>query len=61
MPYLFDDEDNAPMNESYLDLLIAMEQRYWDKQRQKEAGDVNAEKQQQDIRESLQICFERRS
>lgn len=51
MPYLFDDEDNAPMNESYLDQLIAMEQRYWDKQRQKEAGDVNAEKQQQDIRE----------
>ena len=50
MPYLFDDEDNAPMNESYLDLLIAMEQRYWDKQRQKKAGDANAE-QQQDIRE----------
>ena len=54
MQYLFDDEDNAPMHESCIDMLIAMEQRYWDKQRmkQKEAGDANAE-QQQDFREQV--------
>ena len=47
MPYLYDDEDNIQMDDSCMDILIAMEKRYWDRQRQKleEAGDINAEQQ----------------
>lgn len=53
MPYLFDDEDNTPMHESCIDQLIEMEKRYWEKKRIKqEAGDVNAE-QQQNVREQI--------